>query len=339
MTIDGSQEERLRESLVQLEQLLGAERKLRAASEALLDGMRCLASAGSLRELDETLLLILRTAFEYEQAALLVAGEDGSLTPSALTSPVFEGTRWRKGRLFQRVITGHPAAVFDVCKVDEWAEQPPELLAGVGSAIHIPLSSRVRSALIIGTHARTAFFSPRHVDLARRFARMAVPTLDSLAAHEQLRLTAEARAELLERTNDTLQEQLGTIRAQQEEIQRLTAPVLTMWRKVLVVPIVGSLSAPQAARMTERLLRAIAHQKARVAIVDVTGVEVMDESITELLQRLARAVALLGAVCFMTGVRPAVAQALVGTPLDGIRPFNTLADGLTGALRYLDSRA
>jgi anti-anti-sigma regulatory factor len=331
------QEERLREAVVRMEQALAAERRLRTGAEALLDAVRVIGAAASLAELDAELLPALRQAFDYEEAALLVMEEGGELAARTATAPALQGTRWRPGPLFARALAGHPSAVFDVRKVEEWAAQPESLLAGVRSAIHVPLSARGQAALLVGTHSQAAFFSPHHVDLARRFAQAAAPVLDSLAARDEQRQRelAEARAKLLEHANTALEVQLAMIVGQQAEIDRLSAPVLRVWRRVLVVPVVGGLDDQQTARVSERLLEAVVAQEARCAILDVTGLDRVDAVTIERLRRLARAVELLGARCHLTGVRPKVATAMAGMDLGGLRPFNTLADGLAAALREL----
>lgn len=331
------QEERLREAVVRMEQALAAERRLRTGAEALLDAIRVIGAAAALEELDAALLPALRQAFNYEEAALLVMEEGGNLTARTATAPALQGTRWRPGRLFAQALAGHPSAVFDVRKVEEWAAQPESLLAEVRSAIHVPLCARGQAALLVGTHSQAAFFSPHHVELARRFTQAAAPVLDSLAARDEHRQRelAEARAKVLEHANTALEVQLSTIVGQQEEIERLSAPVLRVWRRVLVVPVIGGLGDRQAARVGERLLEEVVAQQAQCAILDVTGLDRVDAWTIERLRRLARAVELLGARCHLTGVRPEVAAAMAGMDLGGLRPFNTLADGLAAALRDL----
>jgi rsbT co-antagonist protein RsbR len=109
-------------------------------------------------------------------------------------------------------------------------------------------------------------------------------------------------------------------------IDELSTPVLEVWRDVLAVPIVGVLDTQRSARMSERVLTAVVGRRARYVIVDVTGVEVVDTATADQLMKLAAAIELLGSECIVTGIQPAVAQALVqlGVELARFRSQPTL---------------
>lgn len=326
-------DEALREAVARLEQNLAIERRLRDEAEALLGCLRGLAVAPSLAAADQLLLHALQPVLGHRSAALLILGDDGDLHGVAASDPEHPPLQLRPGPLLRRVLAGQPAAVFDLARVPELA--PLIGHQGARSALCVAIAAPGRLTLLIGLHPDPAAFSPRQSGLARSFAEAAAPVLASLGAREdaQRRRLAEARADELERSNTALHEQLATIVRQQAQIQRLVGPVLRVWRGVLVMPIIGALDDAQIAGLGERLLHAIADDRARVAILDLTGLETADAATADHLRRLVRAAALLGVRGWLTGLRPALAAVLASHDAADLRCFATLADGLAAALR------
>jgi len=121
---------------------------------------------------------------------------------------------------------------------------------------------------------------------------------------------AELEARVAERTKE-LEDRLATIAAQAATIRELSTPVLKVWKGVVVMPLVGVLDTRRAQQMTEQLLEAISREQAVVAIVDITGVSVMDTAVADHLIESVRAVRMLGAEAIMTGIGPVNAQTLV----------------------------
>lgn len=123
-------------------------------------------------------------------------------------------------------------------------------------------------------------------------------------------MRAELESRVAERTRE-LEERLATIAAQAATIRELSTPVLKVWKGVLVMPLVGVLDTRRAQQMTEQLLEAIGREQARVAIVDITGVSVMDTAVADHLMETVRAARMLGAQAILTGIGPVNAQTLV----------------------------
>jgi len=330
-----SPEETLNEAINRLEQAVVVERRLRDEAEALLAGLRALATTSSSTEMDAELLACLQPALGFEAAAVLVLGDDGELREQVSSDPALTGLRLRPGPLLTRVLKGQPAAIYDLTQVPELA--PVVTQSQARSALCVGVVTTGRTALLVGIHSRAAAFAPRQTSLARSFMQAAVPVLNSLAAREEVqqRRLAEARAEALERSNAALQEQLDTIVRQQAQIQRLSAPVLRIWRGVVVVPIVGTLDADQVVRLSERLLQTLVDERARVAILDLTGLDTFDASTDDRLRAVIGAANLIGARCFVTGVHPALAMAMVEHGVRGLHSFASLADGLAAAMQAL----
>lgn len=113
-------------------------------------------------------------------------------------------------------------------------------------------------------------------------------------------------------------------------IEALSAPILQVWDGVLALPVLGSLSGDRAATLMDSLLGEIQRTQSRYAILDVTGVDVIDTHTADHLLKVARAVELLGARCIITGIQPAVAQTMVNlqASFSDIITCATLRDGI-----------
>jgi anti-anti-sigma factor len=127
-----------------------------------------------------------------------------------------------------------------------------------------------------------------------------------------------------------------TISAQQAMLAELSTPLIPIGRQVVVMPLIGALDSARAQQMIETLLQGIASSGVRVAILDITGVAVVDTQIANVLLQAAQAVKLLGAQVVLTGIRPEVAQTLVslGADLSGIVTRGSLESGITYATDY-----
>jgi rsbT co-antagonist protein RsbR len=118
-------------------------------------------------------------------------------------------------------------------------------------------------------------------------------------------------------------------------VRTLSVPVLPILEDVLLIPLVGEIDAKRAQMLLERLLEGISTQRARVAILDITGVPVVDVSLVDWLIRAASAAQLMGARCILVGIGPEVAQALVasGANLENLTTRTDLRDAVARAAR------
>lgn len=128
------------------------------------------------------------------------------------------------------------------------------------------------------------------------------------------------------------------IRAQQEALAELTTPLIPITNDVVVMPLIGSMDSQRTQRVLSTLLNGVAESHARVAILDITGVSVVDTQIANALVSAAQAVKLLGTQVILTGIRPEVAQTIVGLGVDlkGIVTQSTLQNGIAYAVGRLD---
>ena len=152
---------------------------------------------------------------------------------------------------------------------------------------------------------------------------------------------AEAKRQLREAlasheiANRELAAKLATIEMQQAAIRDLSTPIIEVWSGVLCLPVVGIVDSQRSAQMTETLLETIIAKQARTAIVDITGIDVMDTKTADHFIKMAKAVRLLGADCIISGINPGIAQTLthIGVDLTGIRTLRSLRDALQVHLR------
>jgi rsbT co-antagonist protein RsbR len=127
-----------------------------------------------------------------------------------------------------------------------------------------------------------------------------------------------------------LEEKLATIEQQRAAIRDLSTPIMEVWEGVLCLPIVGVMDTVRSTEMTATLLRAVAEKNTRCAIIDITGIEVMDTRTVDHFIRMAKAVRLLGADCALTGTNPHIAQTVVhmGIDLANVVTYRSLRDAL-----------
>jgi rsbT co-antagonist protein RsbR len=140
-----------------------------------------------------------------------------------------------------------------------------------------------------------------------------------------------------EAANRELESKLEMIEMQQAAIRELSSPIIEVWAGVLCLPVVGIVDSQRSAEMTEALLDTIVTKQARTAIVDITGIDVMDTKTADHFVKMAKAIRLLGAECILTGINPGIAQTLthIGVDLTGIRTLRNLRDALQVHLRTL----
>jgi rsbT co-antagonist protein RsbR len=136
-----------------------------------------------------------------------------------------------------------------------------------------------------------------------------------------------------EQAHAELQQQI--IQAQQASLRELSTPLIPISEGVLAMPLIGSINSVRAQQIMETLLYGITTQRARIAILDVTGIKVVDTQVADALMRAARAAKLLGAEVVLTGIGPSVAMSLIqlGVNLGDVLTLGTLQSGIAHALR------
>lgn len=137
-----------------------------------------------------------------------------------------------------------------------------------------------------------------------------------------------------------VEERERVIRQQQDAIRELSTPVLQVRERLLILPIIGVLDDQRARQLTEQLLRGIRTHRAKVVVIDITGVPDVDASVANHLVQTVDASRLMGASVIITGLSADIAQTLVTIGVD-LSKMNTVGDlqgGIEAAERLLGFR-
>lgn len=125
------------------------------------------------------------------------------------------------------------------------------------------------------------------------------------------------------------------IARQQQELLELSTPVVQLWDGVLALPLIGTLDSARTQVVMESLLQTIVDTGSEIAIIDITGVPVVDTLVAQHLLKTVAAARLMGADCIISGIRPQIAQTIVhlGVEINDVITKATLADAFAIALK------
>lgn len=221
----------------------------------------------------------------------------------------------------------------------ECVGQPVELL--------IPQAARERHIGLRATYAAHAYARPMAQDMALSGQRKdgstfpveislsPLPVGDATWVMSIIRDISERRR--LEAARQALQDQI--IRSQQDLLHELSTPLFPISDDVLLLPLVGRIDEERARQCVETLLHGIRDWHSRFAIIDITGVPMVDSGVAAMLVHAASAARLLGTQLILTGIRPEIALLLVevGLGRQPIITYGALRDGLSAALAGLAS--
>jgi rsbT co-antagonist protein RsbR len=137
-----------------------------------------------------------------------------------------------------------------------------------------------------------------------------------------------------------VEERERVIRQQQDSLIELSTPVLQVRERLLILPIIGVLDDVRARQLTEQLLGGIRTHRAKVVVVDITGVPDVDQAVANSLVQTVDASRLMGAEVIITGLSSKIAQTLVtiGVDLNKMRTVGDLQGGIEEAERQLGFR-
>ncbi|MEZ4384728.1 MAG: STAS domain-containing protein [Nannocystaceae bacterium] len=171
------------------------------------------------------------------------------------------------------------------------------------------------------------------------------PTAEVVALRRRVERERKARAEaerLLERrsrelfeSNAELERRLAQIEAQDAMLRVLTAPIIRVWERVLLVPLSGRIDAETTALLTSTLLEAAAGRDAAWVIFDASGVIDLGRSALERMRKIVDALRLLGVAVVITGIRPAIAGVIAAA---GVQVPATIRRDLADGLRFCIER-
>jgi rsbT co-antagonist protein RsbR len=156
----------------------------------------------------------------------------------------------------------------------------------------------------------------------------------ALAAQREL----EQQQAALQTTNTDLSASNAQMTSLLNLVRDLETPVIPLLEGVLVLPLIGHVDTRRASELTNTALNAVHEQRARMVIVDITGVSVVDTAVAQRISHLAQAVRLLGARVLLTGIRSDVAHTIVAQGIDfsNIQTAGRLQDGIATVLSELN---
>lgn len=307
-----------------------------------------------------------RTLISPEQNAIPLLASDASLLGT-----IVAGTYAKIGREFFRALVSHVAVALHVryAFITEIIDHPATRVRTLefwkghdfGSNFEYALAGTPCAAVIGGEtcfypaniqklfpddrdlvtlEAQSYIGVPLHSSQGVIIGHLAVLDTDTLDQEERKRaimqiFAARAAAELERRQLDlALRESEARLRAQEEAIFELSTPFFPVSDDVVMIPLIGAIDSRRAQRVIEQLLQGVVDTRARIAILDITGMPIVDTQVADTLIRASQAVRLLGAQVIITGIRPEVAQTMtsLGINLDGILTRGTLQSGIAFAL-------
>jgi rsbT co-antagonist protein RsbR len=220
-----------------------------------------------------------------------------------------------------RALSGYQDEVIGKTIVDLYADDPQELMTAANEVVEKgswngPLTIRRPDGLLIPVTV-TVFAIPDEQGNINRLAAI-VRDLSEQQKQEQER--------------QELQQQI--IAAQQAALRELSTPLLPLAKGILAMPLLGTIDSNRAQMVMETLLEGVSAYQAETVILDITGVQMVDTQVANVLIQAAQAVKLLGAQVVLTGIRPMMAQTLVslGVDLSSIVTRSTLENGIAYAL-------
>jgi rsbT co-antagonist protein RsbR len=143
----------------------------------------------------------------------------------------------------------------------------------------------------------------------------------------------QARSEAV-KDRAELQAALDTVGRQDKAIRALSTPVLDLGRGLFLMPLIGDVDSQRAEQLMATMLDAVAHQGAKVVILDLKGVTVVDSQVAVYLRDCVLAARLMGGATVITGIRPDVASTCIklGVDFNGIATEGSLQDGIRVAM-------
>lgn len=158
----------------------------------------------------------------------------------------------------------------------------------------------------------------------------------------QARITAEQQAQQelneshrqLQEYNSSLEQAIQEQQRLSEAIRQLSLPVIPIAEQIIMVPLVGVMDGNHAEDLVATILRGVEEHQARIVLLDLTGVLLIDDMVAQILVQAINATRLLGSRVFVLGIRPALAETLINLHVDlsSIETSSTLQSGLMRAL-------
>jgi PAS domain S-box-containing protein len=314
---------------------ISSRRRIEARLNAQYEVTRALAESAHFREAVPRVLRAVCEALGWELGIVWTLDREGESLGfvEAWSAPgveVGEFERLSSRRTFGRGDAGLPGRVWeagapvwveDLAADETFPRSPLAERAGLHAAVGFPVVMRGEVIAVL------EFFS--------REMRPPDEALLSMMTHVGSQMGQVIERQRAEAERARLREEV--IRVQDALLEKLSTPLIPLNGRVMLMPLVGELDAGRARRMLEALLRGLEQTRAPAAIIDITGVPVVDAQVADTLVRAAQAARLLGTEVILTGIRSGVARSLVrlGVSLQGINTRKSLQEGIDCALEHL----
>ena len=133
---------------------------------------------------------------------------------------------------------------------------------------------------------------------------------------------------------------LETVTRHQAAIRELSTPVIKVHDRILLLPIVGTVDTQRAHQIMETVLVQVVEQQAKVMILDIAGVPVVDTKVADHILKTTAAVQLLGAQTILTGISASVARTVVqlGVEITRMHTRSKLSEGIELALSIVGKK-
>ena len=323
---------------------------------------------GVARDVTERRRIAARLAAQYEVTRALAEVSDfGEAVPRILRA-VCEALGWELGALWTldreagvlRFVEAWSARGFDVREFVElsrerafalgdgglparvWERGEPLWVEDIAANGSFPRSAAASREGLHGAFAFPVTIRGETIAVLEFFSREVRAPDDALLA--MMSHVGSQLGQVIERRRaETEQARLRerVLRAQEELLAELSTPLIPLTREIVLMPIVGAVDATRARRMIDALLRGLEETRSPVAIIDITGVSVVDEHVANTLLQSAQAARLLGTSVILTGIRAGVARSLVnlGVELSTVNTRKTLQEAMALAHEHLRARA
>lgn len=188
---------------------------------------------------------------------------------------------------------------------------------------------------VIGSMAMLDFSTKAIVDDSDSQLNAIATGLNMLA--EELEMTIVSKTDLEEKNKELAQLAEANSKAA-EAIAEMSTPISRLWEGILLLPLVGMMTSVRIKSVMTAVLENISTSQAKVIILDISGVSLVDTYIANHFIKIAKATRLMGCVCILSGITPMVAQTIVelGVNVDEIETTGTMKDALERAFAYTD---
>jgi rsbT co-antagonist protein RsbR len=162
-----------------------------------------------------------------------------------------------------------------------------------------------------------------------------MPVADAPSTQEALTKLVHLDTMVVVETYNRLVEE--TLTAQSKALVEMSTPVTQIWNGILLLPLVGIIDSSRSAEIMNASLAKIAETQARIFILDISGVGVVDTAVANHLIKITRATRLMGCESTISGISPSIAQTIVdlGIEVGNVKTTSTMRDALADAFSRL----